>query len=180
MVRKPIVFQVAGYQNSGKTTLVKKIIKHLTSSGFAVATIKHHGHGGKPDMIENKDSGQHISSGALASLVEGEGRILLQLEKNSWTLDEQIEILMPLKLDIIIIEGHKHKDYPKVVILRNIEDQHLLSKLKNIKAVLYWDPFKEISSIQSEYSAIPFFEIHDNNGDEWIVSYLQNEINGIR
>ena len=44
----PFIFQIVGYQNSGKTTFLNKLISHLTAVGINTATIKHHGHGGKP------------------------------------------------------------------------------------------------------------------------------------
>lgn len=175
VVKKPIVLQVVGYQNSGKTTLVKKIIENLAARNFSVATIKHHGHGGKPDMIENKDSSEHISAGALASLVEGDGRLLLQGEKPTWTISEQLAILSPLHPDIIIIEGYKNEDYPKIVILRTIEDRVLLERLSNIKAVLYWD--ESLSKEKNKFSTLPFFSIRDEQVCEWICTWITNQSN---
>lgn len=35
-----------GYQNSGKTTLVEKVIAELTRRGLRVGSLKHHGHHG--------------------------------------------------------------------------------------------------------------------------------------
>ncbi|MBS4188852.1 molybdopterin-guanine dinucleotide biosynthesis protein B [Bacillus sp. FJAT-49705] len=175
MVKVPIILQIVGYQNSGKTTLVKKVIECLSRNGFAVATIKHHGHGGKPDIIDSKDSGQHIASGAQYSIVEGNGRLLLQAEKLAWTLQEQIRILESIKPDFIIIEGHKFEEYPKVVIIKEKEDRALLSSLENIKAVISWNNIAE--EIQNTYSPISFFNFHDNKGLEWICQYLMKQLN---
>lgn len=50
----PIIVQVVGFQNSGKTTFVKKLLQELSKQNIYVATIKHHGHGGKPDVVEKK------------------------------------------------------------------------------------------------------------------------------
>ncbi|MFK4997843.1 molybdopterin-guanine dinucleotide biosynthesis protein MobB [Bacillus sp. N9] len=41
-----------------------------------------------------------------------------------------------LHLDLILIEGYKKEEYPKVVFIRHQEDLHLLNKLKHIKAVI--------------------------------------------
>lgn len=173
MVRSPYVFQVVGYQNSGKTTLVNKIINRLAKNELSSATIKHHGHGGKPDVLEMKDSSQHISSGALAAIVEGDGRMLLQAEKAKWTLDEQLDMLTHFCPDFIVIEGHKHADFPKFVILKDIENSKLLSVLSNVKAVFYWD--EETRKIQDAFPAIPFFSIHDQIGEEWVINFLINQ-----
>ena len=54
------VFQIVGYQNSGKTTLMEKVISGAAEKGVRVAYIKHHGHGGAPDA---KDSTRHQQAG---------------------------------------------------------------------------------------------------------------------
>ncbi|WP_066294991.1 molybdopterin-guanine dinucleotide biosynthesis protein B [Bacillus sp. FJAT-29937] len=174
MVKSPYVLQVVGYQNSGKTTLVNKIITHLGKHDYIAATVKHHGHGGKPDLVESKDSSQHISSGARAAIVEGDGRLILQAEKKTWTLDEQLSILNHFSPDFIIVEGHKRASYPKIVILKSVDNEKLLTTLTNIKAVLYWN--EENAALRDAYPAIPFFSIHDMKGEEWITKFLINQL----
>ncbi|MBD7938052.1 MULTISPECIES: molybdopterin-guanine dinucleotide biosynthesis protein B [Cytobacillus] len=128
----PKILQVVGYQNSGKTTFVTQLVQALTEKDFNVATIKHHGHG-EPDVVTNKDSSRHIVSGASTTIVEGEGMLLMQAKKHIWTLEEQIQILTFMKPDVIIIEGHKKANYPKVLLLRDENDQCLIEQLSNIK-----------------------------------------------
>ncbi|SEN14272.1 molybdopterin-guanine dinucleotide biosynthesis protein B [Mesobacillus persicus] len=135
MVDLPVILQIVGYQNSGKTTAMYEVIQRLSLKGQKVVTIKHHGHGGKPDIAEGKDSARHVEGGALASLIEGEGRVLLHAEQSEWTLKEQIHLLLALSPDIVLIEGHKHEGYPKAVLLRDESDFHLLDELDNIKVV---------------------------------------------
>jgi len=179
---KPVILQVTGYQNSGKTELVKKLIQHAAKKGYRTATIKHHGHGGKPHIKEEKDSSKHVSSGAIAAIAQGEGRLLLQAEKNSWTVDEQIELLGPLRPDLILIEGHKKENYPKIVILRDQNDLHLLKDLPNIAAVLYWNhplrgnslPFteEELTELKRSFTSLVFYSIHEESFYEWFCQYL--------
>lgn len=172
MVASPVIFQVVGYQNSGKTTVVNKLIKHLSEKGLKIATVKHHGHGGKPDLLETKDSSMHVSSGAVASIVEGDGRLVLQAEKANWSLEEHIAILKPLDPHIILIEGFKRADFPKVVLLKDPDSYHLLT-LTNIKAVLYWG--EKAKDIEDAHPLIPFYPIGDHTGEEWIVNFLINQ-----
>lgn len=167
---KPVVFQIAGYQNSGKTTLILELIEKLSAGGMKIATVKHHGHGGKPDVLETKDSGRHISAGAAFSLVEGGGRILIQAEKTHWTLYEEIELLSFFKPDVILIEGYKNEKYPKAVILRDENDLSLLEKLENIKVVLYRDG--NLANHLKD-SSIPAFDAADQNGSLWIEDYIK-------
>lgn len=137
---KPVLFQIAGYQNSGKTTLSLTLIKQLTSAGLKVATVKHHGHGGKPEVVEAKDSDKHMKAGAAVSLVEGGGRMIIQAENGPWSLSEEIDMLSFFKPDVILIEGYKNEPFPKAVILRDEKDLELVEKLQNIQVVLCRDP----------------------------------------
>jgi molybdopterin-guanine dinucleotide biosynthesis adapter protein len=165
----PIILQVVGFQNSGKTTLLSKIITQLSEKGMRVATIKHHGHGGKPDLIHEKDSSKHIEAGAHASLVEGKGRVILHAEQPTWNLEQQIKLVSALEPDIILIEGHKMREFPKVVLLRDEkEDLPLIEELVNIKAVFYWHTKSPLS-----YLDIPCFPIKkEEEGLNWIIKYL--------
>jgi molybdopterin-guanine dinucleotide biosynthesis adapter protein len=170
---KPLLFQLVGYQNSGKTTSLYEVINRLSTQRYKVVTIKHHGHGGKPDVVKNKDSGRHVDAGAYASLIEGEGRILLQAEKDDWDIAEQIQLASALSPDIILIEGHKHEVFPKAVLLRDEKDLHLLEELTNIKVILSRQP--EITSMLQKGLSYPVY----SEGEDfysWIVNYLVSMI----
>jgi molybdopterin-guanine dinucleotide biosynthesis protein B len=165
----PFIFQIVGYQNSGKTTLITKIIELLASENWKVGTVKHHGHGGMLESPSGKDSSRHIDAGAIASLVEGNGSMILQVEKQSLTLEDQIQIMGIFKVDFILIEGHKKAEFPKVVLLRDSRDVELLEKLTNVVAFFYWDQ-DLYSSI--DCNNIPRFHINDEKGQLWLKQYL--------
>jgi molybdopterin-guanine dinucleotide biosynthesis protein B len=171
---KPVIFQVVGYQNSGKTTVVSQLIKLLKTEGMNVVTIKHHGHGGKPSAIENKDSSKHLDSGALASIVEGDGRLLLRAEKPNWTLKEEIHLMSFFKPDVILLEGYKRELFPKLLIVRKAEDLELLKIVRDIKIVITWD-----ESLKLEVDAqteIPCFHINDKRSIEWVIGYFKSQL----
>ncbi|MBS4209895.1 molybdopterin-guanine dinucleotide biosynthesis protein B [Bacillus sp. FJAT-50079] len=129
------IFQVVGYQNSGKTTLMEKMIQSGSGRGLAIGTIKHHGHGGVPlSRLEEKDSDKHRAAGAIVTAVEGEGIVHIEASQN--TLQKTIAIYESLHVDLILVEGYKMEEYPKVVLIRRQEDLYLLNQLANIKAVI--------------------------------------------
>ncbi|MBT2653843.1 molybdopterin-guanine dinucleotide biosynthesis protein B [Bacillus sp. ISL-18] len=167
---KPFIFQVVGYQNSGKTTILTKLIKNLSDRGRRTVTIKHHGHGGKPAVPEQKDSSRHLSSGALASLVEGSGRMILQADPQNLSLEEQIELIKFFQPDVIIIEGYKYKDYPKLLLLRNKEDLPLLDVTTKICAVGYWS-----EELNNDY-LYPSFSINDDAMIHWIAEFILKNV----
>ncbi len=138
------VIQVVGYQNSGKTTYVEKLIKQATTLGISVATVKHHGHGGKPDLLDNgKDSDRHRLAGAQVASVEGDGVLQLYCKRDEWKLNDILSIYKHLAIDLVIVEGYKNETYPKVVLVRNEDDLTLLNQLTNIMAVISWFPLEE-------------------------------------
>lgn len=168
-----VVFQIAGFQNSGKTTFMNKLLGLLKERGLRVAALKHHGHGGKPCVAEEKDSARHISSGAVASLVEGGGRVLIQAEKSEWSFEEKLALLSPFQSDIILIEGHKYEEFPKAVLVRTCEELKKLSALTNIQAIYYWDADVPKELTEKDF---PAFHIDDRKGLEWLVDYLEKKV----
>ena len=63
----PPAIGVAGWKNSGKTTLVTRLIAELTRRGFKVATVKHAHHDFQIDDAET-DSARHRRAGAPGTL----------------------------------------------------------------------------------------------------------------
>jgi molybdopterin-guanine dinucleotide biosynthesis protein B len=170
-VVNPVIFQIVGYQNSGKTTIMSEVIRILASEGYKVVTIKHHGHGGKPDIPDHKDSGRHVEAGAFASLIEGDGRIIVQAEKQDWKLEEQIKLISHLNPDVILIEGHKNMDFPKAVLIRGEKDIRLLEVLTNTQMVFCMDNGM-IGSLAN--MACPVFNKVDQ-ASAWIAGFVRAE-----
>ncbi|WP_461201868.1 molybdopterin-guanine dinucleotide biosynthesis protein B [Anoxybacillus sp. TBDG-1] len=157
-----IILQVVGYQNSGKTTLIEKIIKRLYTNGYRVGTLKHHGHSGKVALPKEKDTTRHAEAGAVVSGVEGDGTFLFHA-KGHWELDELLPIYERFSLDVLLIEGFKHAPYPKIVCLRSQEDKHLLH-LKNVLISISWERMEGSFFIEDERAYI-----------ECIIAYVKGE-----
>ncbi len=136
------IVQVVGYQNSGKTTFVEKIIRAAVEKGLKVGAIKHHGHGGKPTSISGKDSTKHAAAGAQIAAVEGEGAVQIEWNPDVFELEKIVEVYDFLKMDWIVIEGYKQATYDKVVLLKERQDAALL-ELSNVILAVYWPEFPE-------------------------------------
>ncbi|MEH7073707.1 molybdopterin-guanine dinucleotide biosynthesis protein B [Neobacillus drentensis] len=174
---RPAIFQVVGYQNSGKTTLTTKLINVLTETQIKTVTIKHHGHGGKPENIPLKDTEKHLMAGALAAIVEGEGKLLLKAENNDYTLHDQIELMKFFQPDVILIEGYKREPFPKLLLLRNENDLSLLNMVSNVKAIVYWK--EELHKHLALETDVPCFHIDDNKLIFWIIELLRELVHKI-
>lgn len=149
------IIQIVGYQNSGKTTLVEKVVHALAESEMKVATIKHHGHGGFPEVAQ-KDSERHRKAGAVVSSVEGAGLLSLSSLREEWSLQEIIRLYEFFEVDTILIEGYKKENYPKVVLLRSAEDAELVHKVENVVAVITW--YNAPVNLREEYKVFHITE----------------------
>ncbi|WP_234969303.1 molybdopterin-guanine dinucleotide biosynthesis protein B [Bacillus massilinigeriensis] len=167
---KPVIYQIAGYQNSGKTTVISALVRTLKERGMRIAVIKHHGHGGMPDVASEKDSGRHIKAGAIYSLVEGGGRLVLHAEKEKWSLEEQLTLLISQQPDVILIEGYKKADFEKTVLIRTKDDLPLLEELTNVASVLVMD-----SALEEGVNGYPVFVTGSAQGCEWIVNHIMKK-----
>lgn len=118
---KPKIVAIAGKSNSGKTTLIEKLISCLRSRGHRIESATHAHHGLKMDR-KGKDSWRHRKAGASATLVIAEGEIAL-LKDNERTCAEKITAYLS-DMDVILAEGFKGQDLPKIEIFRR-EGPHL-------------------------------------------------------
>lgn len=140
MTRK--IIQVAGFSNSGKTTLMEKLVKATSQTGLRVGTIKHHGHGGElTSLDEGKDSWKHRQAGAKVSAAVSKGALQLNVhQQEDWQPEELIKLYENFPLDIIFVEGFKMSPYPKVVLVKSEADIKLLTKLEEVFCVISWFP----------------------------------------
>jgi molybdopterin-guanine dinucleotide biosynthesis protein B len=115
----PPVIGVAGWKNSGKTTLVTRLIAELTARGLRVATVKHAHHDFQIDDAET-DSARHRRAGAAQVAVVSSRRwaVIRELgDRPEPSLDEMIARLDPC--DLVIVEGYKAAPIPKIEARRS-------------------------------------------------------------
>ncbi len=121
----PPVVGIAGWKNSGKTTLVVHLVAELTARGFAVATVKHAHHDFQIDA-ENTDSARHRRAGARQVAIVSPGRWALVSELQGEpepTLEAVIARLGPC--DVVIVEGYKRAPIPKIEVRRTAAVSHV-------------------------------------------------------
>lgn len=156
------IVQVVGYQNSGKTTLVSRLIQHYSEVGWQVASLKHHGHEEENLFQEEKlkDTDQHRLSGSqLVGLSTAHQLELTLPSDKEWSLEAMIEIYENFKMfDILFIEGYKQAKYPKVVLLRNFEDAAILEQLSNVLLVIMWQDIEKLKPLVD----VPIFNLKDS------------------
>ena len=134
----PPIIAIVGKGKSGKTTLLEKLIAELKSRGYRVATIKHtHSKIAYPES--DKDSDRHLKAGSETAVVSApDGLLLVKPIKEELTL-EQVAQLIGEDCDIILAEGFKHSDAPKIEVHRR-ENGPALTDIKKLFAIATDEP----------------------------------------
>jgi molybdopterin-guanine dinucleotide biosynthesis adapter protein len=117
------IIGVCGFKNAGKTTLVEKLVRHLTGLGFKISTVKHAHHDFDIDH-EGRDSFRHRKAGATEVAVVSQNRFAIMNELRGAeppTLDKILAKLSPC--DLVIVEGYKRDNHDKIE-LRKLELNH--------------------------------------------------------
>ena len=112
------VIGVAGWKNSGKTTLVVRLIAEFTRRGLNVGTVKHSHHTVEIDDDET-DSARHRRAGARQAALVSPKRWALITEiadQPEPSLDDVIAGFSGC--DLIIVEGYKSAEVPKIEVRR--------------------------------------------------------------
>ena len=132
--RKAIGF--IGYSNSGKTTLIEKLIPRFRAHGLSVSAIKNAHHGFDMDR-PGKDSYRYREAGAGQVLISTTERwaLLTETPRGHATLDDLLAQLAPC--DLVIVEGFKSEGrIPRIEVRRaKVEDPPLYPHDTNVIAV---------------------------------------------
>lgn len=122
------VFGITGWKNSGKTTLMERLVAEFCSRGFSVSTIKHAHHNVDVDQ-PGKDSHRHRQAGAHQVILASSTRWALMHElrdNDEPPLSELLEQLAPV--DLVLIEGYKNEDHAKIEAALSPAKQPLLAQ----------------------------------------------------
>lgn len=114
------IVTIVGKSNSGKTTLIEKLIENLTKRGYNIGSVKHTHSGFEMDK-KGKDSWRHRKAGAKATLVISEAKVALIKDDTSDDIQKMKTYLSGM--DIILAEGFKKQSLPKIEIFR-IDSDH--------------------------------------------------------
>ncbi|MGE0230728.1 MAG: molybdopterin-guanine dinucleotide biosynthesis protein B [Flavobacteriaceae bacterium] len=149
------LFGVAGWKNSGKTTLAARLIETLVSRGYRVSSIKHAHHGFDIDK-EGTDSFRHRHAGAREVAIVSGRRWAMMHELRDEEEPSLAEISSRLSpADIVIVEGYKREPHPKIELRR--------VGAKNTEFLAPGDPtiVAVASDRPTDAGTLPVFDIDD-------------------
>ena len=136
----PPIVSIIGESKSGKTTLIEKLISELKSRGYRVATIKHSIHSLSFDK-PGKDSWRHIQAGSTATAIVSPDQVVLIKTVSAEPDLNDIARLLGEDYDIIVAEGFKQSQSPKVEVHRKAAGPPL-SRVNNLIAIATDEPLE--------------------------------------
>jgi molybdopterin-guanine dinucleotide biosynthesis adapter protein len=152
------VIGIAGWKNSGKTTLACSLVAEFTRRGLRVATVKHAHHAFTIDDGPT-DSARHRRAGAAQVAVVSAARVAVIEELGDGAEPPLGEIIARLQpCDLIVVEGYKRAGIPKIEARRSaqLEKRPLAEGDPWVRAVAADHPVAE--------SRLPVFGLDDIAG----------------
>jgi molybdopterin-guanine dinucleotide biosynthesis protein MobB len=121
----PPVVSIVGRSESGKTTLIEILIPELKRRGYRIGTIKHTHHALEIDQA-GKDSSRHRAAGAHTVILASSGQITMIKSAPSDSVADLISYFNDV--DLLITEGYKRENTPKIEVLRTEVHTELLCR----------------------------------------------------
>lgn len=159
------VISFVGYSGSGKTTFIVRVIEELKKRGLTLALIKHDAHEFDLDH-EGKDTYKFFHSGADIVTIFSKTKSGM-MAKNDALLEEcsgaapavkKIIKSLPKTVDIVIVEGCRESDIPKIGFSRCATNKGLSMKPAELVALIT-DEVSE--NYLSENPALKVFGLDD-------------------
>jgi molybdopterin-guanine dinucleotide biosynthesis protein B len=129
---RPKAFAIVGTSNTGKTELICRLLEWFSAQGLKVAVLKHSHHQHLGD--DGKDTWRYRQTGARLVALAAPG--LLQITRSSPEEPKLSSILAELApgSDLILVEGYKTSDLPKV----GLAPPDAASKLPDYPRLIAW------------------------------------------
>lgn len=118
----------AAFSGTGKTTLLTQLIPHLKKTGLKLGIIKQSHHNFEIDK-PGKDSYRLRTAGANTVMLVSPYRRAIITEFNPTIepkLNDQLNFLDQSSLDLILVEGFKREQFPKIELHRPILNHPLI------------------------------------------------------
>lgn len=162
------LFGVVGWKNSGKTTLMTRLIEELAARAYAVAVIKH-AHEAFDIDHRGRDSFKMREAGACEVALSSPRRFALMRELGEAPEMSFADILASVgRCDLVLVEGFKREDFPKIEIRKEGARSRapLHGEFPGIVAIASDRP-------ETETEQLPVFQIDDIAGmADFVVDHL--------
>jgi molybdopterin-guanine dinucleotide biosynthesis protein B len=132
LVKRKRIVAISGIKNSGKTTLICRLLEIFKEKGLRVAVLKHDGHDFEPD-VPGTDTYRQLQAGAYGTAVFSKGKYMLVKQQPQISEKEVMEFFP--EADLILLEGFKYSTYPKIEIVRKGNSAESVSNPERLMAI---------------------------------------------
>jgi len=148
MINFPVpLIGFAAYSGTGKTTLLCKLIPLLKAKGLKIGVIKHAHHSFEIDYPK-KDSCKLRESGASKIVIASRNRTAIIIEepnnKTEPSLEDALKNIHTKDLDLILVEGFKLAEIPKIELHRKTLNKPFLYQTDSNIIALALDDHSQI------------------------------------
>ncbi len=161
------ILSIIGSTNSGKTTLVEKLIARLTAQGLRIATIKHSHH--QPELdTPGKDSWRHKQAGAVAAFLIGPKQMMMVADVEEQLNPKLLASRYCDGFDLVLVEGYNALPGAKIEVLRAARSKTLRCAPEELIAL--------VSDVDDLELDVPRFGLDDDQAvAALILDWLQQE-----
>lgn len=143
----PLRLGIAGYKESGKTTLIEHLLAELTRRNLRVAVIKH-----QQEMFEidaaGTDTDRLYKAGAKSILGYDGQTVFIRARQEEAISAEQAIGMLCGDYDLILVEGFKESGLDKLWLLREGEEQ-VPESISNVLEVLPWSDDRCVRAMET-------------------------------
>ena len=159
------VFGVVGWKNSGKTGLMERLVTEITRRGVTVSTVKHAHHNFDLDQ-PGKDSYRHRAAGAHEVVLASGHRWALLHELRDEEEPPLEHLLGKMSaVDLVLIEGYKREDHPKIEATRKATGQPLIAR-----------DDATVRAIATDHAVASDLEVFDLDDTAGIADFILSEV----
>jgi len=147
------ILSVVGRSNSGKTTLLEKLVRELSRRGWRIGTVKHHVHGPVTVDVPGKDSWRHKQAGARAVVLASDCTCFLVRDTPAQLPLDEIAHRYLDEVVLVLTEGFRSAAMPKIEVNRAAQQTPLLC-----------GPGDDLLAVVSDWetgAAVPHFGLED-------------------
>lgn len=159
------VYGVIGWKNSGKTSLMERLVAEITRRGFTVSTVKHVHHDVDLDQ-PGKDSHRHRAAGASEVVLASAHRFALMREHRGAEPDLAEVLSRMAPVDLILVEGYKRDAHAKIEVFRREAGHELIQP---------GDPLVRAVATDMVLDALPV-PVLDLNNTNQIADFILTEV----
>ncbi len=133
------IISIVGKSHSGKTTLLESLIAELKRRGHKVAIVKHSHHANDLDTA-SKDTWRFTRAGSEISAINSLDHLAIYRRTDGYFDPGEISSFVLWDYDLILTEGFKGSNYPKIEVHRGEQGKELLTDTQQLLAVVTDEP----------------------------------------